>query len=824
MPISSMKALSRCHASNARHHLALSHSGSGRDRVRRREDRTGIAPSRKVPSGIGTSLEIVLKSRTSLSLALLTGGLIGLSSLASPPALLADKPAARIVDAGHSRMAATVTIYRDKYGVAHVYGPTDESCIFGFMYAQAEDYLWQVEDNYLRAIGRASEVYGEKSLPDDLLNRALGVVEVSKREYEAASLRMKAFCQAAADGLNYYLATHPDVKTRVIEKFEPWHSLAFRRFALYQLFIYQKSGLSPVDVLKTTKEIKNGNAQNITLSPESMVAYEQLAKEVALHQEHVGSNMWAVRPEKSASGKAMLFINPHQPFFGPGQWYEGHLVSEQGWNLLGAGFFGSPFPTIGYNGHLAWSHTVNNPDIVDTYAIKLDADKGTYRFGDEDKPLSKWKDTVKIKTDAGMVEKQYEFAKTHQGPLVAVRDNVPLAIRLAKFESTGGLEEWYHMGRAKNVAEFKEAMKPCEIPMFNAMVADTAGDIFYVYNGAVPKRSTKFDWTKPVDGSNPETEWLGYHTFAELPQMTNPRCGFLQNCNQQPLTTTPVTGELKSGEVNENPKESDFPPYMIKERERDNGRAQISRRILQTQEKFDFESWAKAGFNTKVIVAEKQLPDVVKEYEGLAQKEPERAAKLKPVIDLIREWDCVSTVDSVPMTLFALTYDKVMQMMQKRDLLNFPRMRALEATIAELEKAHKTWKVSWGEINRLQRVHGSEIDLTGKGAFRDDLPSLPVAGSPGPLGIVFNFYAFPQAGQKRRYGVAGHSYVGVVELAEKPKARTVIQFGQSGDPKSPHWFDQAQLYAKGEFKPSWYQRTEIEANSNAGYHPGEERK
>ncbi|HQR42121.1 MAG TPA: penicillin acylase family protein, partial [Gemmatales bacterium] len=274
-----------------------------------------------------------------------------------------------------------------------------------------------------------------------------------------------------------------------------------------------------------------------------------------------------------------------------------------------------------------------------------------------------------------------------------------------------------------------------------------AGDIYYVYNGAVPKRNPKFDWTKPVDGANPETEWQGYHAFEELPQMTNPKCGFMQNCNQQPLTTTPVTGELKPGEVNENPKESDFPPYMIKERERDNGRAQISRRILHTTDKFDFNSWAKAGFNTKCIVAEKQLPDVVKEYEALAKSDPKRAERLKEPMELIKGWDSVSTIDSVPMTLFALTYDKVMQMVQKRDLLNSPRMRALEATLDDLQKNHGTWKVQWGEINRLQRLHGSMIDLTGKGAFRDDQPSLPVAGCPGPLGIVFNFYTFPQAGQ-----------------------------------------------------------------------------
>ncbi|MFT3883768.1 MAG: penicillin acylase family protein [Gemmatales bacterium] len=242
---------------------------------------------------------------------------------------------------------------------------------------------------------------------------------------------------------------------------------------------------------------------------------------------------------------------------------------------------------------------------------------------------------------------------------------------------------------------------------------------------------------------------------------------------------------------------------------------------MHTTEKFDFDSWAKAGFNTKILIAEKQIPEVIKEWEALAKTEPDRAAKLKDAIEVMRGWDCVSTIDSIPMTIFTLTYDKVMQMVGKRDMLNAPRIRAMEATLADLEKNHGSWKVAWGEINRLQRIHGSQIELNGKGAFRDDQPSLPVAGCPGPLGVVFNFYTFPQAGQKRRYGVAGSSYVGVVELAEKAKAKTVLQFGQSGDPASPHWFDQAPIYAKGEFKPSWYYKADVEANSKRSYHPGE---
>jgi acyl-homoserine-lactone acylase len=722
-------------------------------------------------------------------------------------------------------LAKTVTIRRDTFGVPHVYGPTDVSCVFGFIYAQAEDYFWQIEDSYLRSLGRAAEVYGEKSLPDDLVNRALEVTRLSKAEYDRSSPRTKELCNAVADGLNYYLAVNPQVKPRLITHFEPWHTLAFRRYVLYQSFIYNKSGLKASDILPAVQEVHADKAGAINF-PErlraELVAMEQDRQSMS---EHIGSNMWAIRPDKSASGKALMFINPHQPFFGPGQWYEGHVVSDEGWNLLGASFFGSPFPTLGYNGHVAWSHTVNNPDIVDLYAISFDdkTDPLKYRYGDGSKQATAWTEEIVVKGANASVARQFRFTKTHQGPIVAVKDGKPLAMRLAKLEEGGAIDQSYNMGKSKSVAEFKAAMQPCNLPMFNAVVADTGGNILYVYNGAVPRRSTKFDWTKAVDGSNPETEWQGYLRFDELPQVENPKCGFVQNCNQSPLSTTPVAKELQAGEVDENPKASDYPPYlMATEREKDNPRAQISRRILHSTPKFTYEDWTRDGFNTKILQAELHISDLVKDWETLSAKEPERAAKLKEPVQLLKGWDCTSTIDSVPMTLFAHTYDRVLKMIEKKDLQNFPRIRALEETLADLEKTQGSWKVAWGDINRLQRIHGSQIDMEGVGAFRDDQPSLPVAGAPGPLGVVFNFYTKPQEGQKRRYGLAGHSFVGAIELAEQPKAKTILQFGESGNPASPHWFDQAALYAKKQFKPSWYARADVDAHTERSYHPGDE--
>jgi acyl-homoserine-lactone acylase len=681
------------------------------------------------------------------------------------------------------QMARSVTIYRDTYGVPHVYGPTDASVVFGYLYAQAEDNFWQIEDSYLRALGRAAEVYGERELESDLLNRQLEITRLSRAEYEQMSPEMKAICQATADGLNYFLEKHPEVKPRLLTRFEPWQVVAFGRFATYQLFIFGKSGLRANEARGAAQEVKDAGM--------------------------IGSNTWAITPAKSASGRAMLFINPHQPFFGPGQWIEGHLHSDTGWNLSGASFPGSPFPTIGHNGYLGWSHTVNDPDIADVYEERFDDPRNplNYRYGDGYRAAVEWTETIKVKTEKGSEARRFKLRKTHHGPIVAVRNGKPLAVRLANLEKHGQLEQRYLMGKARNLQEFRTAMARLAVPMFNTMYADREGNIWYLYNGAIPKRSLKYDWSKPVDGSDPGTEWQGYHALDELPQSLNPPSGYLQNCNATPFLATDRG----------NPVKEKYPAYMVTEN--DNARSRISRRILSGKPKFSFEDWARAGYDTTVIEAETQIPALAAEWEKLKSTDPARAAKTAEAIKELKSWNRVGAIESQAMTLFTLWFDKRARASAAAKEAAFAPVAFLEEVVAELERQHGTWRVAWGEINRIQRVHTSGFLET----FSDEKPSLPVAGGPGPVGIVFNFYTRPVEGQKRRYAVAGHSFVSVVEFGPQVRARSILQFGQSADPKSRHYFDQAQLYARQQFKPAWFTLDEIKANLARAYHPGEEK-
>ena len=674
------------------------------------------------------------------------------------------------------QLARSVTIYRDTYGVPHVFGRTDASTVFGFAYAQSEDNFWRVEENLIHALGRASELYGERMLEEDRLNRALEIPRLAQEEYARLDRHMRSLCDAFAAGFNYYLARNPEVRPRLLTKIEPWYTLAFIRYNYYQ----------------------NGFARDRTFR-RTPLQTAQLDNDLS---GHTGSNGWAINPSRSATGHAMLFINPHLPFFGSGQVYEGHVHSDEGWNFTGYTRFGFPLPYVGHNENGGWVSTDNAADLTDVYMETFDdpARPLAYKYGKGHRLATEHVAEIRVKTANGLETRKFTMRKTHHGPILAARDGKMLSIRMAKLEADGWLREWYDMTRAKSLTAMKRAMAPLNMLFGNVMYADRQGNTWYLYNGAVPRRDPRFDWTKPVDGSDPATEWQGYHAMNELPQLTNPKTGWMQNCN-----TTPF---LLTSEGNPDPKQ--FPKYMVQES--DNPRGAISREILSSKSKFTFEEWTRFAFDTRVMSAGKRLPGLLTALKQQVDNNP-GDAWLREVYDELSRWDHRSTNDSVAMTIFSLWHDRI-----SRDE-NLNVFTALTEVINTLQRDFGTWKVKWGELSRLQRFDESKNE-----EFQDSRPSLAVSGVNGNDGAVFTVYAAPMRGQKRRYGVAGASYVSVVEFGPRVRALSIHTFGASADPKSKHFMDQALLYSRGEFKPSWLTLDEIRANLEASYQPGEERR
>jgi penicillin amidase len=678
-------------------------------------------------------------------------------------------------------LAKLVTIYRDSYGVPHVFGRTDSSTIFGFAYAQAEDNFWRVEENFIHALGRASELYGIETLDADRLNHALEIPRLAREEYQRLDPHMRSICDAFAAGLNYYLTRHPEVQPRLLTKMEPWYPLAFIRYNYFQ----------------------NGFAHDPNLRSTTLQTAEN-ERGLSANQ---GSNGWVVGPSRSANGHALLFINPHLPFFGPGQVYEGHIHSDEGWNFTGYTRFGFPFPYVGHNENGGWVSTDNAADLEDVYVETFDdpARPLAYKYGNEYRLATERTEEIKVRTVTGLDVRRFTMRRTHHGPVVAERDGKLLAIRMARFAEDGWLREWFDMTRARSLAELKRAMAPLKMLFGNVMYADRQGNTFYLYNGAVPRRDPRFDWTKPVDGSNPATEWRGYHTMAELPRLTNPKTGWMQNCN-----TTPF---LLTDKGNPDPKR--FPRYMVQEG--DNLRGQVSRQILSANGNFSFDEWTRAAFDTHVIGADLLLPKLLTALQESMSSDP-HSSRMREAVAELTKWDRRGKSDSVGMTLFALWRERWSRNNSADRQSPAAQVAAFNNALDTLAQTFGTWRVAWGELNRLQRRDESKAE-----GFQDARPSLAVPGVNGGDGAVFTFYATPVDGQKRRYGVAGATYISVVEFGPRVRALSVHVFGASGDAESKHFMDQSELYTRGEFKPAWFTLPEIRAHLESQYHPGEEK-
>jgi acyl-homoserine-lactone acylase len=719
--------------------------------------------------------------------------------------LTASATAATVPDAQHPTRAELqrwgaeaqrVTIVRDNWGVPHISGVTDADAVFGMLYAQAEDDFHRIEVNYINGLGRLAEVEGESALWRDLRMKLFIDPQHLRALYGSSPAPMRRLMDAYADGLNYYLYTHPQVAPALIRHFEPWMALAFSEGSI------------------------GGDIESVDLAAlEAFYAPAARHAEATVHlagmpPEPSGSNGFAIAPARSATGHALLLINPHTSFYFRA---EVHVSSQQGLNVYGAVTWGQFFVYQGFNEHMGWMHTSGGGDTIDEYLETMVTQHGvpSYRYGGRTRPLRQVIMSLPYKTAQGMATRKITAWFSHHGPIVRSSAGKWVAVRMMN-SPLQALTQSFSRTKARNYAEFRQALDLRTNSSNNTVYADDAGNIALFYGDFVPVRDPSIDWTQPVDGSDPSTEWQGLHDVKDLVQVHNPASGWIQNTNNTPFNAAGP----------DSPHRDSYPAYMVSQPE--NPRGIHAARVLAQSSALTLEGLITAAYDPELTAFERAIPALLQAWEALATDDPLRPALLEQ-ITLLRAWDMRSGADSVATALAIYWAQEVAAHTPQAERmydepvidslvrLNSPRelLLGLQRASAKLTTDFGSWRTPWGEINRFQRLSG-DIALR----YDDQQPSLPISFTSGNYGSLAAFGPAEHTGTRRIYGDSGNSFVAVVEFGPRVRARSLLAGGESGDPASPHFVDQAANYSRGEFKDVLFYPEDIARHAARTYHPG----
>jgi acyl-homoserine-lactone acylase len=688
--------------------------------------------------------------------------------------------------------AERVTITRDDWGIAHIKGKTDADAVFGMIYAQAEDDFNRVETNYLTALGRTAEAEGEKAIWADLRARLYMDPADLQRRYAASPPWLQTLMTAWADGLNYYLATHPNVKPRAIRRFEPWMALSFSEGSI-------GGDIERID-LAALEAFYSNRGKALAARPEA-------------DPEPRGSNGFAIAPSNTKDGKALLLINPHTSFFFRA---EQQVTSGEGLNAYGAATWGQFFIYQGFNERAGWMHTSSGVDVVDEYLETVEQGPAglVYRYGDERRPVTTQTVVIPYRAaDGSLASRSFETYRTHHGPIVREQSGKWVAFAMMHRPVEALQQSWLRT-KAKDYGEFLRVAALKANSSNNTLFADWKGNIAYLHPQFIPVRDDRFDFTKPVDGSNPQTEWRGLHALDDAPNLLNPPTGWVQNTNNWPYSA--------AGPHSRKPE--DFPRYMDTFGE--NPRGVHALQLLGGRRDFTVEGLRDAAYDSHQPAFAQLIPGLVKAWD----KAPRNALRqrLEAPVAALRGWDYRWGVGSVPNTLSMYWGDEMWRRVKAvewdeatatyRQIDEAPareKLDALAAAMDRLERDFGRWNVPWGEVNRFQRLTGDIAH-----PFSDAGPSIPVGFSSARWGSLASFGAAPRGGSKRWYGTSGNSFVAVVEFGPKVRAVAVTAGGESGNPASPHFNDQAQRYADGALREVYFYPAQLKGKTERVYKPG----
>jgi acyl-homoserine-lactone acylase len=695
-----------------------------------------------------------------------------------------------------------VTIIRDNWGIPHIYGKTDADAVFGLLYAQCEDDFKRVEMNYIEKLGRMAEVKGEAELYNDLLIRLVIDSADAITDYKKSPAWLQKLLNAFAAGINYYLYKNPAVKPALLQRFQPWYPLLWTDGSIGAI---NTAGISETEL----KNFYTGDGAAVSIKEKE-------------EENSTGSNGFAFSPSVTASHNAILYINPHVTFyFRP----EVQVVSEEGLNVYGAVTWGQFFVYQGFNEHCGWMHTSSAVDISDLYAEKISRKNNNwfYEYDHLQKPVLQKKIQLRYQTGGAVQSKTINALFTQHGPIMAKRKEQWLSVK-ANNRSLNGLIQSWQRTKTKSFAEYKKVMGLLANTSNNTVYADAEGNIAYWHGNFIPVRDTKYDWSKPVDGSNPATEWKGLHTIDESVHIYNPSNGWIQNCNSTPFTAAGINS----------PKRKNYPSYMAPDGENFRGINAVS--VLSKEKDYTIDKVIAAGYDTYLSAFEKLIPALLYAFEKNIPVTDSVYSQLAQPVSVLKNWDLRCGENSIATTLAIEWGQKLLPAMIKsadEDEYEYvDQVKRTEKFIAvakpadlitpllevviDLQNKFGTWQVSWGSINRYQRL-SADIDQQ----YNDDKPSIPVGFASSAWGMLPSYTARYYPDTKKRYGVNGNSFICAVEFGKKIKAKSLLAGGESGDINSKHFSDQALMYSKGQFKDVLFYKEDVLKHAEKIYHPGE---
>ena len=657
-----------------------------------------------------------------------------------------------------------VTIHRDSWGVPHIYGQSDKDAAFGLAYAHCEDDYKTIEEVVLALRGEFASVKGYKYAPIDYLVGLLKIWETVNEKYDdEISDELKIVCDAYADGVNRYIEKN-NIKS---------HIYPAKGKDIIAGFFFRTPLMFEFDWFLRE------------LMKEEKPTFDKYASRTSTFSMY-GSNTIAVAPSRSEDNYTRITTNSHQPWEGPVTWYEAHINSNEGWNMSGGLFPGSPLIFKGYNDSLAWSHTVNNPDLVDIYELTINPNnENQYMLDNQWIDFETKKLPIKVKL-LGPIKWTFkrDLYWSKHGPVIKT-DHGVYALRYSAFDRIGQVEQWFRMNKASNIHEFKKAMEMMEIPMFNTLYADYSGNIYYIYNALIPKREKGYDWSKIVPGDNSALIWDSYYSFNELPQSLNPESGYLQNCNSTPYEATVGKGNP----LNSLPKEAGIETFQTNRAFRAN---ELYGQDLSISRQ-EFEDYKYDTFYSKKSVMKYALDQFLSDIDRTNDK-------YLDAIKVLENWDLSNDMDSkgaaLALLTFELTYD-ISDFKYDYDKI----FESFTESIEFLNSNYGTIDIKLGELQILKR--GDK--------------ELPLSGAPDVLRAIYT-----KSVDDKEIAIAGDCFFQIIEWDEDGlvNVKSIHQYGSATkDQASPHFSDQSVLFSKHQMKDSYIRFEDLKDNIKKTYRP-----